>query len=158
MIAVENITCIKLKISQSKYKFYNLDNKTFGNDFQIDTSLLHILNSLFLFINQYFTISVQWLLWSEFQCLPKGGGILTLSRDQCSFVDKGHIYWCTLMKCCMVACINILYPQNWLSAAAEGSAVSCFLRVSDHLESICKKKFHWKFWLPELSRCMTSSR
>ena len=44
------------------------------------------------------------------------------------------------MKCCMVACINILYPQTRLSAAADGSAVSCFLRVSDHLESIGKKK------------------
>ena len=41
------------------------------------------------------------------------------------------------MKCCMVACINILYWGN-RSAAVEGSAVSCFLRVSDHLESICK--------------------
>ena len=50
------------------------------------------------------------------------------------------------MKCCMVACINILYPENRLSearrsAAADGSAISCFLRVSDHLESICKILF-----------------
>ena len=46
------------------------------------------------------------------------------------------------MKCCMVACINILYWENWsAAAAADGSAVSCFLRVSDHLESICKKIF-----------------
>ena len=40
----------------------------------------------------------------------------------------------------MVACINIFYWEN-RSAAADGSAVSCFLRVSDHLESICKKFF-----------------
>ena len=26
-------------------------------------------------------------------------------------------------------------------AAADGSAVLCFLRVSDHLESVCKKIF-----------------
>ena len=39
----------------------------------------------------------------------------------------------------MVACINILYLENRSAAAsADGSAVSCFLRVSDHLESICK--------------------
>ena len=49
------------------------------------------------------------------------------------------------MKCCMVACINILYPENRLSAAADGSAVLCFLRVSDHLESICKKNFTKNF-------------
>ena len=46
------------------------------------------------------------------------------------------------MKCCMVPCINILYWGNRSAAAsaaaAGGSAVSCFLRVSDHLESICK--------------------
>ena len=43
----------------------------------------------------------------------------------------------------MVACINIFNPQNRLSAEApvDVSAVSCFLRVSDHLESICKKIF-----------------
>ena len=40
----------------------------------------------------------------------------------------------------MVACNNILYWEN-LSVAADGSVVSCFLRVSDHLESIGKKKF-----------------
>ena len=38
----------------------------------------------------------------------------------------------------MVACINILYWENRSGSAADGSAVSCFLRVSDHLESICK--------------------
>ena len=49
----------------------------------------------------------------------------------------------------MVACINILYPENRLSAASvavavDGSAVSCFLRVSDHLESICKRKVFYR--------------
>ena len=48
--------------------------------------------------------------------------ILTLLRDQCSFVDTGHIYWYILMKCCMVACINILYPENRLSAASAVGA------------------------------------
>ena len=46
------------------------------------------------------------------------------------------------MKCCMVACINILY---WENRAADGSAVSCFLRVSDHLESICNFFFTENF-------------
>ena len=46
------------------------------------------------------------------------------------------------MKCCMVACINILYWGNMSAlAAADGSAVLCFLRVSDHLESIGKNFF-----------------
>ena len=45
------------------------------------------------------------------------------------------------MKCCMVALFNILYPQNW-STMADRLAVLCFLRVSDHLESICKILFY----------------
>ena len=58
------------------------------------------------------------------------------------------------MKCCMVACINILYPQNQLSAelvvgggtgAVDRSAVLCFLRVSDHLVSICNFFFTENF-------------
>ena len=53
----------------------------------------------------------------------------------------------------MVACINIPYWVNRSAAAAaaasavaaaDGSAVSCFLRVSDHLESICKIFFSLK--------------
>ena len=45
----------------------------------------------------------------------------------------------------MVACINILYWGNW-SALADGSAVSCFLRISDRLESICKFFFSLKIF------------
>ena len=40
------------------------------------------------------------------------------------------------MKRCIIA-YNIVYPEN-RSAAADRSAVSRFLRVSDRLESICK--------------------
>ena len=38
-----------------------------------------------------------------------GGAILQVSRNQYSFLYTGHIYWYILMKCRMVACINILY-------------------------------------------------
>ena len=53
----------------------------------------------------------------------------------------------------MVACINILYWGNRSAAAsaaatADGSAVLCFLRVSDHLESICKIFFFTDFQPP----------
>ena len=45
----------------------------------------------------------------------------------------------------MVACINILYWKN-RATAADGSAVSCSLRFSAHLESICSESqnFQWK--------------
>ena len=46
----------------------------------------------------------------------------------------------------MVACINILYWENRsASAAADRSAVSCFLRVSDDMESICNFFFSENF-------------
>ena len=99
----------------------------------------------------------------------RGGGILTLSRDQCSFLDTGHIYWYILMKCCMVACINILYWENRSAAASAvgdggGGRVGGFVfftRFRPFGVDLQNFFFHWKFWLPELkkiSRCMTSSR
>ena len=68
-------------------------------------------------------------------CVYKGGGILPLSRQQNSLVDTGHIYWYILMKCCMVACINILYLQNWSVAAVAvvivgGGQISGFMFVT----------------------------
>ena len=61
------------------------------------------------------------------------------------FWDPGHIYCQNLMKFGMVDCINIIQRENGrLSAADTGknsvSPVTCFLRVSDHLESILEKK------------------
>ena len=48
----------------------------------------------------------------------------------------------------MVACINILYWENRCGrrrvGEQVGAAVLCFLRVSDYLESICKKKISLK--------------
>ena len=79
----------------------------------------------------------------------KGGDILTLSRDQCSLVDTGHIYWYILMWCCMVACVNILYPQNWLLAVggSTGGRVGGFVLFT-HFRPFrvdFAKKIHWKF-------------
>ena len=68
----------------------------------------------------------------------KGGGILPLSRDQCSFEDTG-IYWYNLMKCCMVACINILYWENWLAEAA--AVVVGGWRVGGYLFFTCFRPF-----------------
>ena len=48
----------------------------------------------------------------------RGGAILQVSWDQYSFLYTGHIYWYILMKCCMVACINILYWENRSAAAS----------------------------------------
>ena len=106
----------------------------------------------------------------NFSNMPKGGGaILQVSRNQYSFVYTGHIYWYILMKCCMVACINILYWENRSAAASAvgdggGGRVGGFVfftRFRPFGVDLQNFFFHWKFWLPELrkiSRCMTSSR
>ena len=65
------------------------------------------------------------------------------------FWDPGHINCQNLMKFGMVACINILQRENRSTAGCRhrrpaknsASLISCFLRVSDHLELICKILF-----------------
>ena len=59
------------------------------------------------------------------------------------------------MKCCMVACINILYWGNWSTAASAvvgggGGRVGGFMfftRFRPFGVDLQKKNFHWNFWL-----------
>ena len=65
------------------------------------------------FIHFYETNTLLWI-----QATLRGEAICTISHKPSSFLDTGHIYWYILMKCCMVACINILYWGNWSAAAS----------------------------------------
>ena len=89
------------------------------------------------------------------------GGICTLLRNQSSFVDTSHIYSHILMKCCMVACINIIYWENWSAAAtAVGGRVGGFVFFTHFRPfgvNLQKKNFSLKILIPGLLQFMTLS-
>ena len=70
------------------------------------------------------------------------------------------------MKCCMVACINILYWGNRSAAASAvgdggGGRVGGFVfftRFRPFGVDLQNFFFHWKFWLPELPWWRHTSR